>query len=93
MTTRSPIATPSTPSPSCSIRPSRLVTEQHGHRTHAIAVDDREIRVAQPGRLDAHEDLTRPRRVEVELPHRDGSRCGIWPLATDLLEDCAGDLH
>ena len=53
----------------------RLVAEQHRHRAHPVAVDHRQIGVAQPGGLDADEQLGVTRRRKVELG--DGERPGL----------------
>ena len=48
----------------------RLVAEQHRHRADPVAVDDRQVGVAQAGGLDADQELGVTRRVEVEVGDR-----------------------
>jgi hypothetical protein len=45
----------------------RFVTQRHRHRTRAIAVDDGQIRMTQPSRLDAHKDFAVTGRGQIEL--------------------------
>ena len=70
-----------------------LVAEQHRDGAHAVAVHDAEVGVAHARRLDAHEQLVAPGRVQVELA--DGERVGRRerrPRARDL-EHGSGDPH
>ena len=61
----------------------RLVLEQHGHGPRPPAVDDREIAVAQAGGLDADEQLTGVRRIELELDELDRPGPGVGALGAD----------
>ena len=45
----------------------RLVAERHRHRPRPVAVDHRQVRVAQPGGRDLDQDLARPGRIELDL--------------------------
>ena len=54
-----------------------LVAEQHRHRPHPVAVDHRQVRVAQPGGLDTHQQLVVAGRRQVEF----GDRSTAWRSA------------
>lgn len=71
----------------------RLVTEQHGHGPGPVAVDHGQVGVAQARGLDPDEHLGGAGGGEVELADGDGGGPGVRPGASDLLEDCSGDLH
>ena len=51
----------------------RLMPEQHGDRPHPHPADDRQVGVADPGRLDLDQALAGSRGIEGELVHADGA--------------------
>jgi hypothetical protein len=70
-----------------------LVAQHHRHHARARAVDDREVRVAKARGAHANEQLTRARRVEVELLDRERSRRRVRLLEPHLAQDRATHLH
>lgn len=46
---------------------SGFVTERHRHRSGAIAIDHRQVRMAQPRRLDAYKNFAGTRRRQIEF--------------------------
>ena len=72
----------------------RLVAEQHRHRAHPIAVDHRQVGMAQAGGLDADQKFGVTGRCEFELADGDAAvirRSGRGP--SDLFEHGATDPH
>ena len=70
-----------------------LVSEQHRHRTRPVAVHDRQVRVADPRRLDPDEQLGRAGIREVERADGDRQRVAVRVRPPDLLEHGARDPH
>ncbi len=68
-----------------------LMAECHGHGPRPRAVHHREIGVAEPCRLDAHEHLARPRLVEPQLLDLKGAGLGEGPVEPDGMQD--GSAH
>ena len=70
-----------------------LVTERHRHGSRSIAVDDRQIGVAQARGRDLDEHLTIPRRREID--GRDLQRLGrrIWMGGSHVVQHGGSDLH
>jgi hypothetical protein len=62
-----------------------FMPEQHRHRSHAVAVDDREIRVTHARRLDADEHLALARWLEVDLTYGEWSAAGVRRRVTNSL--------
>ena len=54
-----------------------LVAEHHRQRTRPVAVDHREVGVAQARGADAHQHLPGPGRGQFELFDREGARSGV----------------
>jgi hypothetical protein len=71
----------------------RLVPERHRQRARPVAVDHREIGVAQARDLDAHEDLARPGRVEIEFLDPERARLRIRERRAHRIQHCGLDLH
>ena len=59
--------------------PGGLVAEQHRHRPHPVAVDHRQVGVADAGRLDSDHDLAASRRRQVEFGDGDRPRLRVGP--------------
>jgi hypothetical protein len=74
-------------------RSGRLVPERHRDRSGAIAVDYREVGVAQPGRADPHEHFAVPGRLELQLLDGQRLRFGIWTLYADTVQHRRADFH
>ena len=55
----------------------RLVAERHRHRPRPVAVDHRQVRVAQPRRRDLDQDLARSGRVELDRLDRQRLRLRV----------------
>jgi hypothetical protein len=70
-----------------------LVPEEHRGRTHTISIDDGEVGVADPGHLDAHQQFSGPRGIQLQPADRQGSGCREWRLRPAVLEYRADDLH
>ena len=73
--------------------PRGLVPEHHRHGTRPRAVDDGEVRVAEPGRRNPDLELAAPRRRQLELLDRQRLRFGVGPGAADLVQDAAAGDH
>ena len=73
--------------------PRRLMPEQHRQRAKPVSVDDAEIRVAHPGRLDANQQFACGRVIESELPHAEGPRSAVRRRGARSLEHRAGHQH
>ncbi len=71
----------------------RLVSEQHRHRAHPVAVDHRQVGMAQPCGLDADQQFGVAGRREVELADGERPRFGVRPGPSDLFEHSAADPH
>ena len=69
-----------------------LVSEQHRHRAHPIAVDHRQIGVTQPGGFDADQEFALTRRRQIQLADGQRFRLGVGAGEPDLLEDRSTDL-
>ena len=73
--------------------PGRFVPQRHRQRTGAIAVDHRQIRMAQARRRDPHQDLAFARRVEIDRLDLQGAAVRIGHRRTARTEDCCLDFH
>src|SRR5262245_10029490 len=71
----------------------RLMTEHHRRRSWAVAVDHRQIGVAQAGGADLHQHLAVARRIELDLLDRQWPGDRIWPLDTHPVQYRSLDLH
>ena len=72
---------------------SGFVTERHWHRARAIAIDHRQVRMAQPGRLDAYKNFANTRRRKIEVFDFQRPRLCIWMRGAHCLENCGADFH
>ena len=70
-----------------------LVAERHRHRARAVAVDDREIGMAQARGGDAHQHFTSSRRIEFDLGDAKRLADGIRRRGAHTIEDGGPDLH
>jgi hypothetical protein len=70
-----------------------FVPEHHRGRTRPVAVDDREIGMAQPGGGDAHEHLAWSRLGELDLADIERARLRVGALAPRRLEHRRADAH
>jgi hypothetical protein len=70
-----------------------LVTEQHRHRTGPDPVDDRQVGVAQTGRLDPDQHFTGAWLLELQLDNAQRLRLGVGAWSPWLLEYRTDDLH
>ena len=70
-----------------------FVAEHHRHGSRAVAVDDRQVRMAQPGRGNAHQHLTGTRWCQLDLAN--GKRHGFCVGAGNahLFEYCSPGSH
>src|SRR3954451_18573567 len=71
----------------------RLVAEQHGHRPDPVAVDNAQVRVADPGGFQTDQDLSGPGCSQVEFGDADGLGLSEGAGSADFLKYCTGDLH
>ena len=71
----------------------RLMAERHRHGPRSVAVDDREIGVAQARRFDPHQHLARPRRVELDLLNRQRLRDGVRCRRAHGVQDGSSNAH
>ena len=71
----------------------RLVPERHRHRARPRAVDDRKIGMAEPGRLDANENLAAAGRREIEFHDLERPRACVGRRKADRVEDGGFDAH
>jgi len=71
----------------------RLMAEQHGDGTRSVAVDDRQVGVADPGGFHLDQHLSGVGALELQLPDGQWSRLRPGPGTTDLLEHRSGDDH
>ena len=71
----------------------RLMPQQHRQRPGPVAVDDREIGMAQASHLHAHEHLVGTGRVQVEFTQSQGGANCIRATVPGLFEDGTDDLH
>ncbi|MCB5283485.1 hypothetical protein BJQ89_03254 [Arthrobacter sp. ES1] len=70
-----------------------LMPQQHRHRAHPVPVHNAQIRVADAGGFDLHQDLGGPRTVQLQLGDGDGLGVSERAGAPDFLEYSTGDLH
>jgi len=71
----------------------RLVPEGHRHGPRAVAVDDREVGVAQPGRADPHQDFAAARPVQLDRCDAERLACGIRGFGAHAVQDGCFDFH
>ena len=76
-----------------SIRAGRLVAQQHRDRPRPVAVDDRQVGMADARRLDPDQELAGSRRVELSSPMVIGRDRAQRRGSSQLLQDCSGDPH
>ena len=70
-----------------------FVAKGHGHRSRAVTVDHRKVRMAQAGRLDLHQHLVVARRVQFQLLDHQRPGLVVGPLGTDSLQYSSSNLH
>ena len=70
-----------------------LMAEKHRSRPHPIAVDDRQVGMADARHLDAHQELSWARSIQFQPANRQGSGCGEGWFRPAALEYRADDLH
>ena len=92
MTTRCPTAKIRTAGADLLDHSGGLVSEQHRHRAHPIAVDHRQIGVTQPGGFDADQEFALTRRRQIQLADGERFRLGVGAGEPDLFEDRSTDL-
>ena len=71
----------------------RLVADRHRHRARAVAVDHRQVGVAQTSGADAHEHLVAPRRRELDLLDHQRLRLAVGVRQTDLTQHRSTGSH
>ena len=69
----------------------RLVPERHRQRARAVAVDHRQVGVAQSGGVDAHEQLAGARRIEIDRRKRQRRAPGIRGCAPCRFQNRSDD--
>ena len=70
-----------------------LMPQRHRQRARAIAVDDRKIGMAQPGRNDPDQHLVPPGRIERDRFDRQRAAVGIGEAGAGAAQDGGLDLH
>ena len=70
-----------------------FVTQHHRQRPRPVAVDHRQIRMAEPGGLDPHQDLAGARAVELDLLDGQRTTVGIRRRRADPLQNGCPDPH
>src|SRR5471032_2007305 len=70
-----------------------FVAEHHRCRTRMVAVDHREVRMAEGRRADLHKHFAMAGIVEFDLLDRQRLRLCIWRLDAHRVEDGSFDLH
>src|SRR5699024_5170659 len=70
-----------------------LVAQEHRRGPGPIAVDDREVGMADSGRSHPHEHLTRPRCVELKVLDRQRPRCRVGTNSSALTQYCTSYIH
>ena len=71
----------------------RLVAERHRHRPRPVALDHRQVRVAQPRRRDLDQDLARSRRVELDRLDLQRLRLRVGRRSAHLVQHGGSDFH
>lgn len=70
-----------------------FVSQQHRHRSRSIAIDDREVGVADPSSLDFDETFGRSWWIGRQFAYPNGTGLRIGRRCPDLLQHCALDPH
>ena len=70
-----------------------LMAQRHRHRPRAVAVDHRQVRMAQPRGDDLDQHLAGAGRRQVDRLDRQRPRCRVRRCKTHLLENGGLDLH
>src|ERR1035441_3266955 len=75
------------------ISPVNVVAEHHRGRARTVAVDHREVRMAEARRTDLHKHFAMAGIVEFDLLDRQRLRLCIWSLDAHRAEDGSFNLH
>jgi len=70
-----------------------LMSQQHRYRSRSIAIDDREVGVADPSSLDSDEAFGGPGWIGRQFAYPNGAGVHIGRRRPDLLQHCALDPH
>ena len=71
----------------------RLVTECHRHRPHAVAIDDRQVRMAEPRRADPDQHFAWPGRGQLQFLDEQRQRLGVRRRPAHFAQHCGACLH
>ena len=70
-----------------------LMAQRHRHRSRPVAVDHRQVRMAQPGGFDLDEQLTGSRRIERQRSKAERTCFAKWSLMANLVQRRSVDFH
>ena len=70
-----------------------LMAECHRHRARPVAVDHRQVRMAQPRSLDTHQNFARTRRRKVEFFNLQRVRRRVGMRGAHRFENCSAYFH
>ncbi|MND87090.1 hypothetical protein D3C80_790820 [compost metagenome] len=71
----------------------RFMAQGHGHRPWPVTVDDRQVRMAEPRRADAHQHLPGPGRCQLQGFDGHGPADGIGWRGIHMADNGGSDLH